>query len=227
MKRSIYAVGIAAALVLAATPAMAQTAAPAQAQTANAPAVNLVYMGGFIGAGAVQNVTALGGGELGVHVYRGLDIIAEGGWSKDVVTRRRTDATAAVTTLLQKATGKDAGSSVKAPMNYGMAGLRYVFSVNNSIHPYVLATVGRAAVEYKPTFTLAGQDVTGSLSTYGITIGSDLVNKEVQTAYGGGFGLWYTRNMIYVDAGVRLLSIQTASQSTNVTRAHIGLGVRF
>ena len=228
MKRTICAVGVAAAFLLAATSALAQTAAtPAATQTANAPAVNLVYAGGFIGVGAVQNVTTFGGGEIGVHVYRGLDVIAEGGWSKDAVTRRRTDATAAIVPLLQKASGKDAAASVKAPMNYGMAGLRYVFSVNNSIHPYVLATVGRAAIEYQPTFSVAGADVTNSLSTYGITLGSDLVNKEVQTAYGGGFGVWYTRGMIFVDASVRILSIKTASQPTNLSRAHIGIGVRF
>ena len=36
-----------------------------------------------------------------------------------------------------------------------------------------------------------------------------------------------TKGYVYVDASLRLLSLQTASQSTNLTRAHIGLGLRF
>jgi len=226
MKRVICAVGMAAALLAVAVPAMAQTAG-APAPSANAPSVNIGYLGGFIGVGAVQNVNTIAGGEVGIRVFHGLDVIAEGGWAKDGVTRRRTDVTATLATLLQASTGKPASSSVIAPVYFGMGGLRYVFDTSIGIHPYVLGEVGRASVEYKPTFTVNGTDVTNTLSTYGVTLGSDLVNKEVRTAYGGGVGVLYARGMFYVDASLRLLSIKTDSQNTNLTRAHVGLGVRF
>lgn len=226
MKRVICAVGMAAAMMGSAVPAMAQTAG-APAPSANAPSVNIGYLGAFVGVSAVQNVNTIAGAEAGIRVRHGLDIIAEGGWAKDGVTRRRTDLTATLATLLQTAQGKPASSSVVAPVNFGMVGVRYVFDAPMGLHPYALGEVGRASIEYKPTFMLNGVDVTDSLATYGVTLGSDLVKKEVRSAFGGGVGVWYTRGMLYVDASVRLLSIQTEGQATNLTRAHIGLGVRF
>lgn len=226
MKRVMCAIGMAAALLLSTAPAMAQTAG-APAPSANAPSVNLFYVGGFVGVGAVQNASTLSGGEVGVRVYRHLDIIAEGGFVKDAVTRRRVDLTATLATLLQKSSGKTASSAVTAPAKFGLGGLRYVFDLTEDMHAYVLAEAGRASIEYKPTFSVNGTDVTSSLATYGVTLGSDLVSTEAVPAFGGGFGLWYTRGMIYADASVRLLSLKTASQATNVTRAQFGLGVRF
>lgn len=226
MKRVMYAIGVAAALVLSTVPAMAQTAG-APAPSANAPSVNLFYGGGFLGIGAVQNTSTLSGLEAGVRVYRNLDVVVEGGWVKDAVTRRRVDLTASLATLLQKSSGKTASSAVTAPAKFGLAGVRYVFDLTGDIHAYVLAEAGRASIEYKPTFSVNGADVTSSLATYGVTLGSDLVSTEAAPAFGGGFGFWYTRGMVYADASVRLLSIKTASQATNVTRAQFGLGVRF
>ena len=226
MKRVICAAGVAAALLVMASTAMAQTAG-APTPSASAPAVNMGYLGGFAGIGAVQNAAAVGGGEAGVRVFHSLDLIVEGGYGKDGVTRRRTDVTATLATLLQNTQGKPASSSVKAPVNYGMVGLRYVIENSSPLRPYVLVEVGRANIEYKPSFTLNGADVTSTLANYGVTLGSDLVSQETKTAFGGGVGVWFVRGPLYVDASVRLLSIQTASQSTNMTRAHVGLGFRF
>lgn len=226
MKRVNCAVGLVAALLAMTVPAMAQTpAAPAPA--ANGPSVNIGYIGGFVGVGAVQNVATLAGGEAGIRVFHNLDVIAEGGWAKDGVSRRHSDIAATLATLLQTSQGKPATSTVIAPVYFGMGGLRYVFDTSLGLHPYVLGEVGRASIEYKPSFTLNGADVTSTLATYGVTLGSDIANKEVRTAFGGGVGVWYTRGMFYLDASVRLLSIQTESQATNLTRAHVGLGVRF
>ena len=229
MKRVTCAVGMAAALLMAAAPAKAQTttAAAAPAASANAPSVNMWYVGGFAGIGAVQNVGALISAEAGVRVYRGIDVIAEAGWAQDVVTRRQSDLTAKVATYLQNTQGKPASSSVVAPAKFGMVGVRYVIDFSNSFHTYLIGEVGGASVEYQPTFTLDGSDVTGTLPTYGVTLGSDLKSTQSKVAYGGGLGVWYTRGQWFVDGGVRLLSIQTDSQATNVMRAQIGFGVRF
>jgi hypothetical protein len=225
MKRVMYAIGL-TAMTLMAAPALAQTTG-ASAPSANAPSVNLVYAGGFLGVGAVQNTASIAGGELGVRVFHNLDVFVEGGYDKDGVPRRRVDLTNTLVPILTKASGKTATASITAPVKFGLGGLRYVFDVTNDFHAYVLAEGGKASIEYKPRYFVNGTDVTDSLATYGITLGSDLVSTEAVPAYGGGFGFWYTKGYVYVDASLRLLSLQTASQSTNLTRAHIGLGLRF
>lgn len=225
MKRVISAIGIMAALLAGTSSASAQTAsAPAPV---NAPSVNMGYAAVFGGIGAVKNVNALAGGEVGVRVYRNLDIFAEGGWAKDGTSRRRADVTASLATLLQNATGKAATSTIESPVYFGLGGLRYVFDVTNDFHAYVLAEAGRASIEYKPRYSLAGTDVTDTLATYGVTAGSDIFNKEAKAAFGGGVGIWYTHNSLFVDGSVRLLSIRTTDQPTNVMRAQIGAGIRF
>lgn len=185
------------------------------------------YLGGLAGIGAVQNVGALVGAEAGVRVFHNVDVIVEGGWAADAVTRRRTNLTAAVATYLQTSQGKTATSEIKAPTMYGLVGIRYVMDASDSLHPYFMGEVGRASVEFKPTFALGGSDITSTITTYGVTLGSDLVATEAKMAFGGGLGLWYTKGQWYADLGVRLLSIQTTSQATNLTRAHVGFGVRF
>ena len=217
------AVGVATAMLLSAASANAQTAGA----TGPAPSVNMVYLGGFAGVGAVQNAKGIFGGEAGIRVFHNVDVFIEGGVDSDGITRRRVDLTSSFATLLQKSTGKTATSSVTAPLKFGLAGVRYVIDLNGDFHAYVLAEGGRASLEYKPRIFLNGSDVTDSLATYGATLGSDLASTEAVPAFGGGVGVWYTRGSLFVDASLRLLSIQTASQSTNLTRAHIGLGVRF
>ncbi|MBP8274029.1 MAG: outer membrane beta-barrel protein [Acidobacteria bacterium] len=226
MKRVIRAVVISAALLGVAAPVMAQTAG-ATAPAASAPSVNLFYVGALAGIGAVENIGPQVGGEAGFRIKNGFDVVAEGGWIKDVVSRRRLGLTTPVLNYLQTTQGKTAESTTTAPTLYGMAGIRWVWERESAVRPYVMATVGMATVEYKPTVTLAGLDITGSLPAYGVTLGSDLASKQTKAAFGGGIGVIYVRGQLYADAGLRLLSIATEGQTTNVTRAHIGLGVRF
>jgi len=229
MKRVTCAAGFVTALLLAATPAMAQTtpaAAPAPAAV-NGPSVNMWYVGGLFGIGAVQNVAPVINAEAGFRFRHGFDVIGEVGWAQDVVTRRQSDLTAKVATYLQTTQGKPATSDVEAPAFFGLVGVRYVWDLQGSFHPYVLGEIGGATVEYKPTFTLDGVDVTGSLPSYGVTLGSDIKSKQSKFAYGAGVGVWWTRGQWYADGTVRYLGIQTESQATNVIRAQVGIGVRF
>jgi hypothetical protein len=226
MKRVIRAVVVSAALLMTAAPAMAQTAG-APAPAAGAPSVNMFYVGVLAGIGAVENIGPLVGGEAGFRLKNGFDVVAEGGWQRDVVSRLRLGMTTPVISYLQSTQGKTAESKTTAPALFGMAGIRWVWERESAVRPYVMATVGMATVEYKPTFTLAGLDITGSLPTYGVTLGNDLAFKETKAAFGGGIGALYVNGRIYADAGLRLLSIQSTGQATNVTRAHIGVGVRF
>jgi opacity protein-like surface antigen len=89
-------------------------------------------------------------------------------------------------------------------------------------------TVGGARVRHEPTFTLAGSDVTGQVSRYGVTLGQDLSGTSSHAAISGGGGVVArVRDVWYVDAGIRFLSISGPTQRTNVGRFVIGAGYRF
>lgn len=222
MKRSLAAMA-AVATVLWALPASAQTPTP------SSPAVNMVNVGIFGGAAAVENVGALVGAE-GAWRLPGsgsFDLVVEGGWAQDAVTRRRANSTKPLTDYLTARHGGTATATVEAPTFFGLAGFRYVFERSGAIRPYLQATAGMASVEFKPTFTLGGTDITASVGQYGITLGQDLQGREKKAAFGGGAGILYVKEKWYVDAGVRVTSIQTSGQATTLTRGQVGFGLRF
>ena len=220
ISRILMAVGVCA---LMASPAAAQSAAPAAAPAASS---NGAQIGVFAGAGAVQNVGAIAGGNLGYRVSDNLMIEAEGGWSQDAVTRARLDAIKGLGTYLTQSTGKASTATMTAPAGFGVAGIRYLFS-SNSVSPYVALNGGFAKLVLKPAITVGGTDVTTSLSTYGVTLGSDFTGDVTKAAFGGGFGVLINRDRLVIDLGLRLLSIQTDGQATNLTSARFGIAYRF
>lgn len=222
MKRSL-AVMAAVVTVIGALPAYAQTSTP------STPAVNMVNVGIFGGASAVENVGGLVGAE-GAWRLPGsgsFDLIVEGGWAQDAVTRRRSTSTKPLTDYLTARHGSTATATVEAPTFFGLAGFRWVFERSGAIRPYLQATAGMASVEYKTSFTLGSTDITGSLAQYGVTLGQDLRGREKKAAFGGGAGVLYVKDKWYVDAGVRVTSIQTSGQATTLTRGQVGFGLRF
>lgn len=227
MKRVMQTV-VAVVLTGLAAPAMAQMPAPAQpAAGSGGPAVNMGFGGVTSGLGIVQNVGAIAGAEGGIHLSGNLDVVAEGGWAADMVTRRIAGLTTPVVNYLTATQGKTAVGTVKAPGLYGLAGVRWVAPMSGSLRPYVLGQVGVARIEYQPTFTLGGTNVTSTISTYGVTLGNDLAGTVTKMAFGGGVGMLYVNGSWYADAGYRFLSIGTETQRTPFSRLHIGFGVRF
>jgi hypothetical protein len=181
----------------------------------------------FVGAGAVEKVSPVFGAEAGMRTTRNLDLIVEGGKIGNAVTRRRVQSVEPLANYLKTTQGKDATATVEAPTWFGAVGARWVFERAGAIRPYVLGTVGFASVEYKTSFTLAGSDITDTVANYGVTVGQDLKGREKVATYGMGVGALYVRGAWYADAGLRLTSIQTKGQATNVSRAAIGFGLRF
>jgi hypothetical protein len=80
----------------------------------------------------------------------------------------------------------------------------------------------------KPKFTLNGADVTGSIGNFGVTLGSDLTGSYRPSAIGGGVGVLtpFGRRW-YFDGSIRLLSVNTVGQRTNLSRITVGMGRRF
>ena len=209
-----------AVCVMTAVPAAAQTAPAAPATTSGA------VIGVYVGAGAVQNVGAIAGGSIGFKVSDNLILEAEGGWSQDAITRAKIDAIGGLATYLTSSTGKAATATLKAPASYGLAGIRYLFK-SGGVSPYIALNGGVARLALTPAITIGGSDVTTSLSTYGVTLGSDFTGDVTKAAFGGGFGVLINRDKIAIDLGARVTSIQTEGQATTLTSARIGLLYRF
>jgi hypothetical protein len=219
-------IGFLAAVALAAVsiayPAAAQTPAASPASPAGH-----MFIGATGGAAAVENVSGTFGGEIGVTLTDLVDVFGEGAWMADVVSRRELDDAKTIATFLQNSQGAASTGTVKAPAFYAGAAVRVMFMHSGTVHPYVTAGGGIAHIAYQPTFTLGGTDVTANLSQYGVTLGSDVTGEVTKPAFSGGFGVHVTQGRWYVDGSLRVTSIRTDQQATNVVRVIGGVGYTF
>ena len=215
-----------------ASPAWAQTpAAPPPAASnpvSSAPIVNLWYIGGATGVGVVDSPSVLGSVEGGFRIWKHLDIIGEAGYAGNLATRRELDRAAQIGALLQAQQGSAVTTGVRVPANYAAIGGRWVFESPGRFRPYLVVTVGGASVNLKPKFILNGADVTGSLSNFGVTLGSDLQGSYRPLAIDGGVGMLVPLgSRWYGDGSLRVLRVSTSGQATNSVRIILGVGRRF
>jgi hypothetical protein len=225
MRRSVCILAVSAAACVVPAAARAQT--PTGAPPAAAPVVNLWYAGGTIGASAVQNVSVVGGVEAGMRVAHNLDAFVEVGRAHDVVTRRLDSKAETIATWLGQTQGKTAGGTIAVPATLGAIGVRYVLESPRMWRPYAVFEVGLARLTYRPAFTLAGSDITPSIASYGVTLGSDLRGSETKGTIGGGIGVLVPFGKLYFDGSYRLTSIRATGQAINVSRLQFGVGYRF
>jgi hypothetical protein len=219
---------LARVLVIAVALAAGSIARPAGAQTPGAASLpGRMFVGAFGGAAAVQNVAGTFGGELGVSVTDLVDVFGEGAWMADVVSRREVNDAETIATFLHNSQGSSASGTVKAPAFYAGAGARIVFVHSGMVRPYVTVGGGAAHIARQPTFTLGNGDVTNSLGQYGVTLGSDLTGEVTKPAFSGGFGVRVMQDRWFVDGSLRVTSIRTDEQATNVVRVIGGVGLRF
>jgi hypothetical protein len=211
-------------ICLCAIPAAAQVRSQAPVAT---PSDGRVFIGGIGGASAVQKIGGMVGGEVGVQVTDRVGVLAEGVWLQNVVTRRRLDVAQTVAVFLHASQGGAATSTIVAPAFYSGGAVRVEFPTHGRVHPYITGGAGMARIALRPTFTLGGADVTTNLAQYGVTLGTDLTGEVTKPAFSVGFGVRLTQARWYVDATIRMTSIHTEGQNTNVTRAGAGIGVRF
>jgi hypothetical protein len=216
--------------------AWAQTPKPAPTATTpnptvtstSGPMVNMWYIGGGGGLGIVENASGTGGVEVGFRVWHHLDLLLEGGYAGDLATRSQRDKAAALGATLQTSQGPAVVTSVSVPSSYVAFGARWVFESQGRYRPYVLLSAGGVAVNVKSTFVLNGADVTSTLPTFGVTLGSDLAGKYRPAAIGAGVGILRPLGpKWYVDGSIRLLNIATTDQRTNLARLTILVGRRF
>ena len=201
----------------------------ASAQTSPAPDADRGYVEGVLQS-AFGNVTSQSfGAEVGVTVRPNLQVFGEFGKVRDVATTSIGSAAQLIAGFLSQ-TQAGVAFSVKEPVTFGVAGVKYTIpTTDTKIQPYVLGGVGMASVTQNVTFTVGGSDVTNSLATtYGVQLGTDLSGSftKPMIVVGGG-AMWPAWQRLVVDVQFRFGRILAEDGGINVSRAGIGLGVRF
>ena len=180
---------------------------------------------------AFGNVTSLSyGAEGGFALTPGLWIFVEGGQIRDVATAAIGTAAQQIAASLTDLQPAAVAYRVKEPVTFGAVGLKYEMVASGKAQPYLMVGGGMARVKQNVTFSVGGTDVTGSLqqSPYFVTLGTDLsgaFNKPMLTL-GAGVA-WPVWKRLVLDFQYRYGRIFADDQAISVSRAGLGVGVRF
>jgi len=202
-------------------------AGAASAQTA-AASVDRGYVEVGIQSAFGNVTTQAFSGEFGVTVYPNLQVFFEGGAIRDVATPETGAAAQAIAGSLSQ-TQSNVTYTVRQPVAFGAGGLKYVVPASGVVHLYVLGGFGIAHVTQDVSFAVAGTDITSSLPTqFGVTLGTDLsgsFTKPMVTA--GGGAMFFPGSRMVIDLQFRYGHIMADDGGINVSRAGVGVGVRF
>jgi hypothetical protein len=206
----------------------------AHAQTGAAPAraTDRGFVEGFAES-AFGNVTSQSfGAAIGVTVIKNVQVFVEGGVVRDVATSGLGAAAQTIAGYLSQ-TQANVTFHAKEPVTFGVAGVKFVVPMDSSpsrlnLQPYLVIGGGLAKVEQDVTFSIAGNDVTSNLATYGVQLGTDLSGSftKPMLVLGGGI-MWPAWQQLIVDVHYRYGRIFADDQGISVSRAGIGIGVRF
>jgi hypothetical protein len=199
----------------------------AHAQSASTPAATSSGYVEGVAQSAFGSVTSQSFGiEAGVTVASRLQVFGEIGQVRDTSPNALGSDAQLMAGFLSR-TQSDVAFTVKQPVTFGVAGVRYVVP-SGLVEPYLIAGGGMARVRKNVHFLVGGTDVTDGLDRFGIVLGSDLSGSETAPMFSLGGGVaWPAWRRLVVDFQFRWGRILTDGQGTNVSRAGIGLGVRF
>jgi opacity protein-like surface antigen len=197
--------------------AQAQSAAPASRGYVEAVAQS-----------AFGNVTSQSFGvELGVGIVQNVQVFADVGYARDTASTELGAAAQVIASFLSQ-TQTGVSFSGKQPVTFGVIGLRYAFAASSKVEPYVLGGAGLAQVKKDVSFTVNGTDATSTLSQLGVVLGTDLSGSETKAMLSLGAGVvWPVWQKLIVDFQYRYGRVFTSDQGLNLSRAGIGIGVRF
>jgi hypothetical protein len=206
---------------------MLTLAGVASAQTpASASYTDHGYVEGVIQS-AFGNVTSQSfGAEVGFTVMPNIQVFAEVGKVRDAATASIGTAAQIIAAGLSQ-TQANVAFRVKEPVTFGVAGLKFVVPTAGTLRPYVLAGGGVASVKQDVAFTVGGTDVTSNLPQLGVTLGSDLSGTFTKPMVVVGAGAMWPWQRLVVDLQYRFGRIFAEDEGINVSRAGIGIGVRF
>jgi opacity protein-like surface antigen len=195
----------------------ASAQAPAAAQTKG-------YVEG-VAQSAFGNVTSQSyGGEIGVNIKPNLQVFVEAGR----VGNAAPSTLGASAQLIAGYLGTGFTVTAKEPITFGVGGVRYLIPSSSKLQPYVMVGGGAASVKKNVVFSNGGTDVTGTLSQYGVVLGSDLSGSETKGMLSLGAGAtWPVGQMFVVDFQYRFGRVFASDGGINVNRVGIGIGIRF
>lgn len=179
---------------------------------------------------AFGNVTTQSyGAEIGVAVRRGVDLFVDIGKVRDASPSiLGANAQQIAGFLSQTQSGVTFHS--REPVMFGLVGVRVAIPPGGSsaVAPYVLAGGGVARVSRDVNFAIGGTDVTGTLSQYGVVLGSDLSGSATtaMATVGGGLAL-RAFHVFVVDFQYRYGRVFERGHALVINRAGVGLGFRF
>lgn len=201
------------------------TAAQAQAAIA-APASDRGYAEA-VAESAFGNVTSQSfGAELGVTVRPALQVFGSFGMVRDVATTEIGTSASAIALALAQLQPAAVSYSVKEPATFFVGGARYRIPVTSMLKPYISGGVGLASVKKDVKFQIGGADASSTLAQY-VTLGSDIAGDESKAMFTVGGGVvWPAWRQLIVDLHYQFGRISTETPIT-VSRAGIGLGIRF
>ena len=166
------------------------------------------------------------GAELGATIGPNLQLFVEGGQIRDAATSQISTGATEIALALTALQPSAVTYSVKEPVSFGVAGLRYLFPTSSRVQPYVLAGGGVARVKKDVRFQLDGADAASALPQY-VTLGSDLSGTPVKGMMSlGGGAVWAAWQKLIVDFQYRYGRIFD-DPAINSNRAGVGVGVRF
>lgn len=182
-----------------------------------------------IAESAFGNVTSQSfGAEVGLNRGPRLRIIVEVGRVGDSAAASLGARAQLVASALTSAQSAAVTYSVRQPVFFGLGGVRYMIPYDESFEPYVLGAVGFARVKRDVSWTVGGTDVTTTIATYGVALGSDLAGTSTNLMWSGGAGvLWNVRTTVFFDLQYRYGRVSDEGQGININRVGAGIGVRF
>ena len=182
-----------------------------------------------VGQAAFSNVQSQSYGvEVGYTITTGLQVFVEAGRIRDVATADLGVNAQTIAGALTLAQSSSVSYTAKEPVSFGVAGLKYLIPVSSNLEPYVLGGFGVARYTKDVRFLVGGTDVTGSVAQYGVVLGSDLSGAFSRPMLSLGLGVtWPAWQRLIVDFQYRFGRIFADSQGINVSRAGVGVGIRF
>jgi len=221
MRSCVILAATAIAVGLSSGVAYAQAAAQAPAQASKG------YVEG-VAQSTFGNVTSQSYGvELGFTIAPRLQVFGEVAHVNDTAPSSLATSAQLIAGALSQTQG-NVGFHAEQPATFGVGGIRFLFPTSSKVEPYVLVGAGVATVKKDVTYTISGNDVTGNLAQYGIVLGTDLSGSETKMMldFGGGV-VWPVWQKLIFDFQYRLGRVFTSDEGLNISRAGIGVGVRF
>jgi len=164
--------------------------------------------------------------EAGWTLTPELQVVAEVGRVLDTASSDIGAGAQTIVAALAARSSGGAGYTVKAPVNFGTVAHKYLIPMNAPVQLYLLGGGGIGEAVRDVSFTVAGVDVTNSLTNYHIVLGNDLSGSLLRPMIVLGVGVDVPiGNRLFVDLNYRYNRL--FDPNIPISRAGAGVGVRF